>query len=157
MTVTLPVPFCSSRLLARNDPLLGARGVALDIVGVELEDTLDAGWRRRVRRVADRLGWPAPRFAIGRGENGSTLGFTAPCDQLLTAREANEWAICAALLERDPGHWGALREALRDGTIAAARTDSARPNPATSIEEQAALAHLQRIGCDEARQDQSSR
>ncbi len=157
MTVTLPVPFCSSRLLAQNDPLLGGRGVALDIVGVELEDTLDAGWRRRVQRVAARLGWPAPRFVIGRGENGSTLGFTAPCDQLLTAREANEWAICAALLERDPGHWGALREALRDGTIAAARTDSTRPNPAKSIEERAALAHLQRIGCDEARQDQSSR
>jgi hypothetical protein len=107
--------------------------------------------------VADRLGWPAPRFVSGRGESGSTLGFTAPRDQLLTAREANEWALCAALLERDPGHWGALREALRDGTIAAARADSARPNPAASIEEQAALAHLQRIGCDEARQDQSSR
>ena len=77
MTVTLPVPFCSSRLLARNDPLLGGRGVALDIVGVELEDTLDAGWRRRVQRVADRLGWPAPRFVSGRGESSSTLGFTA--------------------------------------------------------------------------------
>lgn len=157
MTVTLPVPFCSSRLLAQSDPLLGGRGVALDIVGVEMEDTLDAGWRLRVRRVADRLGWPTPRFLIGHGENGSTLGFTAPCDQLLTAREANEWAICAALLERDPCHWGALPEALRDGTVAAARKDSTRPDTATPIEEQAALAHLQRIACDEARQDSSSR
>ncbi len=109
MTVTLPVPFRSSRLVPSSDPLLGGLGVALDIAGVEFDDALGFGWRTRVERVAECLGWPAPRFAVAIGRAGPTLAFTAPRDQLLTAREANEWALCAALLERDPGHWGALQ------------------------------------------------
>jgi hypothetical protein len=153
MTVTLPVPFRSSRLLLNSDPLLNGLGVALDIVGVEFEESLGCGWRTRVERVADCLGWPAPRFAVADGHAGPTLAFTAPPDQLLTAREANEWALCAALLERDPGHWGALREALRDGVVGAERSDAAPPNPAASIEEQVALAHLQRMAGHEARRD----
>jgi hypothetical protein len=157
MTVTLPVPFRSSRLLPSHDPLLGELGVALDLVGVQYEESLGSGWRARVERVADCLGWPAPRFALARGQAGSTLAFTAPRDQLLTAREANEWALCAALLERDPGHWGALREALRDGVVGAARSDTAPPNPAGSIEEQVALAHLQRMSGHEARRDHTLR
>jgi hypothetical protein len=157
MTVTLPVPFRSSRLVPNSDPLLGALGVALDIVGVEFEESLGCGWRTRVERVADSLGWPAPRFAVADGGAGPTLAFTAPRDQLLTAREANEWALCAALLERDPGHWGALREALRDGVVGAERSDAAPPNPAASIDEQVALAHLQRMAGHEARHDQAPR
>lgn len=153
MTVTLPVPIRSSRLLSSRDPLLSGLGVALDIVGVEFEETLGCGWRARVERVARCLGWPAPRFAVATGRAGPTLAFTAPCDQLLTAREANEWALCAALLERDPSHWGALREALRDGAVGAARADSAPPNPARSMEEQVALAHLRRMAGHEARRD----
>jgi hypothetical protein len=155
MTVTLPVPFRFSRLLLNSDPLLDGLGVALDIVGVEFEESLGCGWRTRVERVADCLGWPVPRFAVADGRAGPTLAFTAPRDQLLTAREANEWALCAALLERDPGHWSALREALRDGVVGAERSDASPPNPAASIEEQVALAHLQRIAGYEARCDQT--
>ncbi len=157
MTVTLPVPFRSSRVLAGHEALLGELGVALDIVGVLCEESLASGWRARVERVAHRLGWPAPRFAVANGPAGPTLAFTAPRDQLLTAREANEWALCAALLERDPGHWGALREALRDGVVGAARSDRAPPNPAGSIDEKVALAHLQRMAGHEARPDHTLR
>jgi hypothetical protein len=157
MTVTLPVPFRSSRLVAGHDPLLGELGVALDIVGIQYEESLGFGWRTRVERVADCLGWPVPRFIVANGQAGPTLAFTAPCDQLLTAREANEWALCAALLERDPGHWGALREALRDGVVGAERSDAAPPNPAASIEEQVALAHLQRMAGHEAGRDRAPR
>lgn len=155
MTVTLPVPFRASRLLANSDPLLHGLGVALDIAGLEFDESLGCGWRTRVERVAECLGWPAPRFAVADGRAGPTLAFTAPCDQLLTAREANEWALCAALLERDPGHWSALREALRDGVVGAARSDASPPNPAASIEEQVAMAHLQRMAGHEARHDQA--
>ena len=157
MTVTLPVPFRSSRLVASHDPLLGELGVALDIVGVQYDESLATGWRMRVERVAESLGWPVPRFAVAAGRAGPTLAFTAPRDQLLTAREANEWALCAALLERDPGHWGSLREALRDGVVGAARPDTSPPNPAGSIDERIALAHLQRMAGHEARRDHTLR
>ena len=157
MTVTLPVPFRSSRLVPNSDPLLGGLGVALDLAGVEFDDSLGFGWRTRVERVAECLGWPAPRFAVAYGRAGPTLAFTAPRDQLLTAREANEWALCAALLERDPSHWSALREALRDGVVGAERSDAAPPNPAASIEEQVAMAHLQHMGGHESRRDPAPR
>jgi hypothetical protein len=157
VTITLPVPFRFSRMVPSSDPLLCGLGVALDIAGVEFDDSLGFGWRVRIERVAECLGWPAPRFAVADGRAGPTLAFTAPRDQLLTAREANEWALCAALLERDPGHWGALREALRDGVVGAERSDAAPPNPATSIEERVALAHLQRMSGHEARRVQVSR
>jgi hypothetical protein len=154
MTVTLPVPFRSSRVLSRGDQLLPGRGVALDVVGIDWGEALDAGWRHRVEQVAARLGWPVPQFAVGGQGDRATLGFTAPVDQLLTAREANEWAMCAALLERDPVHWSALHEAMRDAVIAHARLDAAPPDPGAVLDETAALAHLCRSGGAEARRPQ---
>jgi hypothetical protein len=157
MTVTLPVPFRSSRVLSLGDDLLPGRGVALDVVGIDWGETLDASWRHRVEQVASGLGWPVPQFAEGRQGGCATLGFTAPIDQLLTAREANEWALCAALLERDPVHWSALHEAMRDAVIAHARLDAAPPHPAAALDETAALAHLRQSAGDEARRAASSR
>jgi hypothetical protein len=151
MTVTLPVPFRSSRVLSHGDPLLPECGVALDVAGLDWSDGLDAGWRQRVAQVAARLGWPVPQFAVGGQGGRATLGFTAPDDQLLTAREANEWALCAALLERDPVHWGALHEVMRDAVIAHARLDAALPEPGAALDEATALAHLRRSSGAEAR------
>ncbi len=62
--------------------------------------------------------------------------FTAPPNQLRTACEANEWALCAALVERDPGHWSSLQESLR----AAAHAEPRRGEIPTEIDEAPALA-----------------
>lgn len=111
MTVKLPLPYRRSRGLAPGNDLLGAPGVALDVVGLDVCAELEAGWRRRIEDVARAIGWPSPAFASRAESQGHTLAFTAPPDQLRTARTANEWALCAALVELDPCHWGSLREA----------------------------------------------
>ena len=150
LTVTLPLPFRSSRPLARGNGLLGHAGVALDVVGIDLEDALHAAWQSRIERVGRCLGWPGIQFALRPGAAGVTLGFTAPDDQLETARQANEWALCAALQERDPGHWSALREALRDAVFTAAAADPERPCVLAEIEEAAALERLARLSAAES-------
>lgn len=137
MTITLPLPFRSSRWLGQDNALLAEPCVALDVVGIDLEEALHLAWRRRIEQAAQRLGWPVPRFATNREGRVVTLAFSVPTRQLQTAREANEWALCAALIERDPSHWGSLRESLR----------------AAEIEEGPALERLVRLGAAEAAAD----
>jgi len=149
LTITLPLPFRSSRQLGQGNAFLAATGVALDVVGIELEEGLHHAWRARIERAARLLRWPAPRFAVGREGPRVTLMFTAPADQLQTAREANEWALCAALLERDPGHWSSLQESLR----AAAVADPRRSGILTEIDDAAALVRLARLAAVEAASD----
>ncbi len=113
MTVTLPLPFRASRFLEPGNALLGVPGVALELVGIGAQQPILDGWRRRVVRVAAHLDWPRPRTATFRAGDRRVLTFAAPIHQLQTAREANEWALCACVARRDPCHWGALCEALR--------------------------------------------
>lgn len=148
MTVTLPLPFRASRVLLQGNLLLAEPGVALDVVGIDLEPLIRAGWRRRVVRVARHLGWPAPRIAAVLDDERRVLSFTAPCDQLQTAREANEWALCACVVRRDPGHWSAVRDALRAAAIA--EIDPGRPCIAAEIDEPAAFARLRQLSRAEA-------
>jgi hypothetical protein len=110
MTVKLPLPYRRPRALAQGNDLLGIPGVALDVVGLDVGDALEDGWRRRVRDVSRAVGWPSPAFARRDDEQARTLAFTAPANQLRTACAANAWALCAALVELDPGHWGSLRD-----------------------------------------------
>ena len=137
MTITLPLPFRASRWLGQGNALLAEPCVALDVVGIDLEEALHQAWRRRIEHAAQRLGWPMPRFTTHREGRVVTLAFSAPTRQLQTACEANEWALCAALIERDPSHWSSLRESLRSA----------------EIEEGAALERLVRLGAAEARVD----
>jgi hypothetical protein len=146
LTVTLPLPFENSRGLAYGNPLLGDPCVALDVVGLELEAGLYDAWRGRIEHVARELGWPVPIFVAFSGQPASTLCFTIPLDQVRTAREANEWALCASVIGRDPGHWGALRESLR----AATATDQPdRPCVAAEIDERKALERLRNLAAIE--------
>ena len=145
MTVKLPLPYRRSRGLAQGNDLLGIPGVALDVVGIEVGTVLEAGWRRRVEQAALAIGWPSPRFARRDGEQGEALAFTAPADQLRTACAANEWALCAALIELDPCHWGSLRE----GPSGSAGRE---PAPAgAAVGDEAFIDRLVRLGDDEAR------
>jgi hypothetical protein len=144
MTVKLPLPYRRSRGLAQGNDLLGTSGVALDVVGLEICADLEAGWRRRVEHAALAIGWPSPAFARRQTEQGHTLAFAAPADQLQTACTANEWALCAALVELDPCHWGSLRENL-PGPVA---TEPAHARGAA--DEDAAVDRLIRLGAAEA-------
>jgi hypothetical protein len=145
LTVTLPLPFRASRQLGRGNALLGDPCVALEVVRLEVGDDLHRAWQLRIETVARLLSWPTPRCASVRSEQVVTLSFTMPPAQWRTAREANEWAICASLVERDPCHWSALRESLRATLAQATHADPDRRCACAEIAERPALARLQRL------------
>jgi UDP-N-acetylmuramyl tripeptide synthase len=82
---------------------------------------------------------------------GTSLAIAAPCDQLFLATEVNEWALCAALVERDPVRWSNLEQLLVAAAMSAAENAA---NPAASlepiIEESAALERFERLAAREA-------
>jgi cyanophycin synthetase len=123
----------------------------LDVIHVAVDDPLLLAWRGRIERAAARLGWPHPQTVVRRHSTGTSLAITAPCDQLFLATEVNEWALCAALIERDPVRWRSLEEALVAAALAAAENSM---NPAADlkpvIEESAALERFERAAALEA-------
>ena len=86
-----------------------------------------------------------------RHAGGVLLAISAPADQLLLATEVNEWALCAALAERDPARWASLQDAL-----VAAAIDDADPGAELALgllpvmEEGAALARFKTLSAIEA-------
>ena len=90
-------------------------------------------------------------MAARRHAGGASLALAAPLDQLYTATEVNEWALCAALVARDPARWSHLEAAL----AAAALEDASDPATviAPVLEERAALERLARLAAAEARPD----
>jgi UDP-N-acetylmuramyl tripeptide synthase len=123
----------------------------LEVVGVSVDDPLLAAWRARVERVAARLGWHPPQTVVRRHATGASLAISAPCDQLFLATEMNEWALCAALVERDPVRWSELEPLLVAAAMTAAGNSA---NPAASLEpvikESAALERFERLAALEA-------
>ncbi len=109
----------------------------LDVVGAALDDALLTAWRARVERAAARLGWHAMQAAVRPHRSGVQLAISAPSDQLFLATEVNEWALCAALQERDAGAWSHLQAAL-----AAADPEAAF---APALEEGAAFARFEQL------------
>lgn len=145
------MPFADSRRLTGSNLFFASAGAVLDVVRVAVDETLIAAWRARVERAGAHLGWVDRHTAVRAHAGGVLLAISAPGDQLLLATEVNEWALCAALVERDPKSWAGLDESL----IAAA-LDSADDgtNPAVEfapvIEETAALARFRRLASLEA-------
>jgi cyanophycin synthetase len=122
----------------------------LEVTGVEADAALIADWTARVGRARARLGWTTdPGIAARPHGDGSSLALAAPFDQLFTATEVNEWAICSALQARDPARWPGLREAL----AAAALEESHGPADAGPpvLDEAAALERLARLAEFECR------
>ena len=135
----------------------------LELAGVQPDDPLIVGWRARVDRARHRLGWaasssladssdvrPSAQEVVARYHAaGVSLALAAPCDQLFTATEVNEWALCAALLERDPLHWASLEDAL----VAAANAIPENPGAAIPpvLAEDAAMVRFERLADLEAR------
>jgi len=113
--------------------------------------------------VQAQLNWPDARTVVRRHATGVMLALTAPCDQLFTATEINEWALCASLVESAPERWPALEDALigaaqRAAEAALEQPDAAGPTPlpvafaATPpvLAEPAALARFERLSALEA-------
>ena len=122
----------------------------LEVVGVEVDALLLADWEARVRRARSRLGWPMLAGVASRPHgDGTSLAHAAPFDQLFTATEVNEWALCSALHARDPGRWTGLPEAL----AAAAEAESHAPPDVgpPMLEESPALDRLERVAAAERR------
>ena len=84
----------------------------LDVTGTGLDAAQIEAWRQRVARVQAHLHWPDARAVVRRHATGVMLALTAPCDQLFTATEINEWALCASLVESAPDRWPALEDEL---------------------------------------------
>lgn len=141
-------PFEDSRRLLGANLFFRAPGAVLELAGILPDDALIAAWRLRVRRATLRLGWGDTTAVARRHAEGASLALSAPCDQLFAATEVNEWALCASLLERDPHRWSGLERDL----IAAALEEAADPASFLPpvLEEEAALARLQRLASDEA-------
>jgi cyanophycin synthetase len=157
------LPFEDSRRLTGANLFFASTGAVLELARVTADDLLLAGWRARVARACEHLGWgasPATGDAWREGSparatvarlhaGGASLALAAPCDQLFTATEVNEWALCAALLERDSLHWAGLPDALL--AAAAEAADGAAVEDPPVLEEAAALARLGRLAGREAR------
>jgi UDP-N-acetylmuramyl tripeptide synthase len=118
----------------------------LEVIGVSVDDGLIAAWRARVERAAARLSWVNCRTVARRHTSGASLAITAPYDQLFLATEVNEWALCAALTERDPVRWRNLEQALVAEALEASENTAIPPADLMPvIEESAALARFERL------------
>ena len=126
-------------------------GAVLEVVGVSADDSLIDAWRERVAQAIAHLQWPLSQSIARRHSGGASLAIAAPVDQLFLATEVNEWALCAALIRRDPERWHRLEEALVAEALDAAGTS---PSPAADIppvlEESLALARFVRVSALEA-------
>ena len=96
------LPFEDSRRLTGANLFFASTGAVLDTLGVDVDDALIAAWSARTELAATALGWNASRAVVRRHARGVSLALTAPLDQLFTATEVNEWALCAALAAREP-------------------------------------------------------
>jgi cyanophycin synthetase len=123
----------------------------LDVPGGSSDAALIAAWHARVERAGARLGWRNRQAVARQHAGGVSLAISAPIDQLFLATEVNEWALCAALVERDPVRWGNLEEVW---VAEALQANGNAANPAAQmppvIEESAALLRFERLSSLEA-------
>lgn len=89
-------PFNDSRRLTGCNLYFDKPGAVLDSEAAAAEGVAKA-WRTRVAQGRGALGWPDGPIAVRAHAQGLSLAFAAPLDQLYTATEVNEWALCAAL------------------------------------------------------------
>ncbi len=147
------LPFDASRRLTGANLFFVSPGAVLELAGVDPEAQLLEAWRTRVERVRAALGWRMPDVVARPHARGASLALAAPVDQLLVATEVNEWALCAALVAREPARWGGLERSLAAAALESAADPAAVIPPV--VEETAALARLALLAAREARADLS--
>src|SRR6516162_3129037 len=106
------LPFEASRRLTGANLFFAGSGAQLETTGVLPDAALLDAWRARAARARAHLGWDAsgacPAVVARVHASGASLALAAPIDALYTATEVNEWALCAALIERDDAAWRGL-------------------------------------------------
>jgi len=139
-TVAGTAPFAESRRLTGHNRFFDGPGAVLETT-VRDPATL-AAWRARARLARQELRWPEAPVCAVTHRAGASLALAAPVDQLFTATEVNEWALAAAIAEREPSQRQALVAAL-----AAEQPDE--PDP-PELETAGALLRLRRRGARES-------
>jgi cyanophycin synthetase len=123
----------------------------LEVAGGSIDEGVISAWCARVERAGARLGWLNRQAVARKHAGGVSLAISAPIDQLFLATEVNEWALCAALVERDPVRWSNLEAIL---AAEALRANENSASPAAQIppvlEESAALLRFERVSSLEA-------
>jgi cyanophycin synthetase len=122
--------------------------VQLETAQIPVDAGLLAGWRARVARARDHLGWSERELVARPHVGGVSLALAAPCDQLFLATEINEWALCATLAGND----AATVRAFEAGLLAEALENATDPVPVIPpvLEESAALARFATLAAREA-------
>jgi UDP-N-acetylmuramyl tripeptide synthase len=113
-----------------------------------VDGPLLAGWRARVERARAHLGWHERGLTDRPHASGVSLALAAPCDQLFTATEVNEWALCATLASGNAVLTQQFEAALLAEILEDA-ADSALVIPPV-LDESAALARLATLAAREA-------
>ncbi len=103
-------PFSDSRRLTGHNRFFDGPGAVLETA--EADAVVLSGWERRVRLACRAFGWPASPIVAITHASGASLAFSAPPDQLFTATEVNEWALAAAIADREPARRATLIAAL---------------------------------------------
>ena len=113
-----------------------------------VDGTLLAGWRARVERARAHLGWLERGLTDRPHASGVSLALAAPCDQLFTATEVNEWALCATLASGN----AVLTQEFEAALLAEILEDAADPALVIPpvLDESAALARLAKLAAREA-------
>jgi len=145
------LPFDASRRLTGANLFFAGTGAQLETCGIDPEAALLEAWAARVARARAHLGWNTPGVVARRHAGGASLALAAPCDQLYTATEVNEWALCAALVARDAPRWRGLEAALAVAAAEEAAEGELIIPPV--LEEAAALERLAQLAQREARPD----
>jgi cyanophycin synthetase len=151
------LPFEDSRRLTGGNLYFASPGAVLEVIGVAVDDGLIADWRARVERATTLLHWKRRDSVARRHAGGVALAMAAPIDQLWLATEINEWALCAALFERDPVRWHSLEGLLIAQAVQAAQSTASGTGdvPAAGdppvLEKSAALARFARLSLLESR------
>lgn len=137
------LPFEDSRRLTGANLFFGRTGAVLETAGLEVDGALLDGWRCRVERARVQLGWPADAAVAREHATGASLALPAPVDQLFTATEVDEWALCATARALDPLRWRDLEAALVIAALEQA-SDPANVIPPV-LDEAAAFARFTRL------------
>jgi UDP-N-acetylmuramyl tripeptide synthase len=150
------LPFEASRRLTGANLFFAGSGAQLETTGITADAALLDAWRVRAARARTHLGWDtdarrvAGRSVVARVHaTGASLALAAPVDALYTATEVNEWALCAALSERDGVRWRGLEAEL--AAAALEETDDPADFIPPVLGEQAALERFERLATREAR------
>lgn len=106
------LPFDDSRRLLGPNLFFAETGAMLESAGIEVDAMLLAAWSQRVADAAATLDWPPARTVIREHASGTQFVLAAPPDQLFTATELNEWALCASLVALGRAGAADLEEAL---------------------------------------------